>query len=438
MLRGHVNEIGRLMSSAMFARIVFTLPLLTVVTAAPTTLAEPPARSTEQAEQTWRARLKCPGGWIRFGLRTRKNASGKWGAELINGDETIKVRSVDWVGRRLTLHFPHYDSRLEASRDVRTGQLRGTWVKVAGKDKHSRLPFVAEPVGRSTTSAAPNPDAGDTFTGRWAVDFSSSDDPAVAVIRPRDADSPDPRSLRATFLTTTGDYRYLAGEVVDGELRLSVFDGAHAFLFRARSDSENRLSGEFWSRDSWHETWTAKRDSQAKLPDAFAQTRYVDETRLDDLKFPTLDGELTSLADPRFAGKMKIITIFGSWCPNCHDSALYLAELHRRYASRGLSIVGLAFELTGDFERDAKQVRRYVQRHETPYPVLLAGLADKKQASKRLPILDRVRSYPTTIFLNDKDEVITIHTGFSGPATGDAYKRLRVRFEAIIEQQLRL
>ena len=128
--------------------------------------------------------------------------------------------------------------------------------------------------------------------------------------------------------------------------------------------------------------------------------------------------------------------MFGSWCPNCHDAAAYFAELQKRYGDKGLSILGLAFELTGDLQRDAEQVRKYLKRHGSNYPVLIAGMADKAKASESLPLLDRVRSYPTTIFIDSSGQIRAVHTGFSGPATGAAYSELRQKFETLIESML--
>ena len=93
--------------------------------------------------------------------------------------------------------------------------------------------------------------------------------------------------------------------------------------------------------------------------------------------------------------------------------------------------------MTGEHERDANQVREYLKRHDASYPVLIAGLSDKKLASKAIPFLDRVRSYPTTIFLDGEGNVEAIHTGFTGPATGEAYDELKTKFEEIIEGLLK-
>ena len=184
------------------------------------------------------------------------------------------------------------------------------------------------------------------------------------------------------------------------------------------------------------ETWTARQDRNARLPDAFQQTKWNGDASLADLKFRDLAGAYHSPAEEQYTGKARIIEVFGTWCPNCNDATAYLGELQETYRERGLSILGLAFEMTGDHELDAKQVKRYVDYHDITYPVLVAGISDKAAATKAFPVLDKVRSYPTFIFLDGQNNVKAIYTGFSGPATGEAYEKLREDFERIIEQML--
>lgn len=384
----------------------------------------------------WNAQLASPGGPLAFGLQLSQDADG-WSAWLVNGEERIAVPETVWDGRRLTLDMVHYDSRIGASLQVVDGvpRLQGMWTKRTGRDDFARLAFTAKPpeapidvapAGDGPGTPEPLPD----ISGRWRVHFESDEQPAVGVFE-QTVDS-----LRGTFLTTTGDYRYLAGRVEDGVYRLSCFDGAHAFLFEARLQDDGTLTGDFWSRDVWHETWTAVRDEQIQLPDGFQLTQWTGAVDLADLSFPDVTGLVRTLDDPAYHGRARILQVFGSWCPNCHDASEFMADLHRRYGPDGLSIVGLAFEVTGDFRRDAEQVLAYAERHNVGYPLLVAGLSDKAEASKAFPLLDRVRSYPTTIFLHADGRVRAIYQGFSGPATGPAYDVLRASFEAIIEELL--
>ena len=399
----------------------------------------------------WRAWLDSPGGELPFQLELSGQpgqpgaSGGQLQAVIHNGPERIPFELVRLEGRQLTLARPHYDSTITARLNAAGELLEGEWVKRGSGDAWTRMPFRADfcsteassPAAQRCRFAPVSTAAGPSAqrSGRWRVRFGSSDEDSVAVFEGGGMD------LRGTFLTTLGDYRFLAGDARNGQLRLSCFDGAHAFLFKAAvkpgaEGAPASLEGDFWSRDTWHETWTAVLDDDAALPDAFGLTRWNEEVPLASLTFPDLDGTERSLADPAFRGKARILKLFGTWCPNCNDEARYLVELDRHYRARGLSIVGLAFEHSGEFERDAEQVRRYAEHHRIEFPLLLAGVSDKGAASDRFPLIDRVRAYPTTLFLDAEGVVRAIHTGFSGPATGAAYTKLREDFERLIEALL--
>jgi thiol-disulfide isomerase/thioredoxin len=379
---------------------------------------------------SWRAWLDSPGGELPFGLEFAAH-DGSLEAWIINGTERLSVERVELAGDRLLLGIEHYDARIEATLDG--GRLDGEWSKTGKGGDLSRLDFhaLAGDLPRFPTAdgAAPTTD----ISGRWAVDFAEDDKPALGLFHME----PDGR-VAGTFLTATGDYRYLAGRLDGERLRLSVFDGAHAFLFDSRLQPDGTLAGDFWSRESWHETWTARRDEEAALEDAFEQTHWIDEVPLEEIAYPDLGGRMRSLADPDFAGQARLIVVFGSWCPNCNDHTNDLVELYGRYRDDGLSVLGLAFEMTGSFERDARQVRKYIEHHGIEYPVLVAGTADKDEASAAFPLVDRVRSFPTTLFLDRDGRVRTVHSGYSGPATGQAHLAQRRQFEERIENLLGL
>ena len=399
----------------------------------------------------WSASLRSPGGPICFGLELTKSKEGELVGYLINHKERIEIPKVLVDKDGLTLDMDHYDSKITAkltkeSKDLtdlekkrmnvealaagkaktKSAFLTGEWTKRRGKDKWARMNFNAS---LSDPKLIPATSDVSKFVGRWSANFSESDDPAVASF------TSDGKTFYGTFMTTTGDYRYLAGAgTEDRTAWLSCFDGAHAFLFAMKPEKDGTISGDFWSSNTWHETWTAVKDPRAVLPDAFKQTK-LGSGKLGDFKFPNLEGVETSINDPAFVGKPRLIYVFGTWCPNCHDAAIYFSGLQKEYGDK-LSILGLAFELTGDHERDADQVKKYLKRHSCDYPVLIAGVADKKLAAKSFPLLDKIRSYPTTIFVDHKGEVKAIHTGFAGPATGVAYEKQCAKFEELIDEMI--
>ena len=208
-------------------------------------------------------------------------------------------------------------------------------------------------------------------------------------------------------------------------MQLSCFDGGHVFLFKAVLGEDDTLSGDFWSRDSWHETWTARRDEHAASVDALDQTHPSSEDRHFTFDFPDLDGNRVDQDHADLAGKVRLVTIFGSWCPNCNDEAPFLEELYQTYRDKGLEVVGLAFEMTEDEDRNRRVLKRFKQRHKLSYKILLAGgTKDKQKAAQILGNLDHVLAFPTTLLLDREGKVVSIHTGFTGPGTGDHYQRL--------------
>jgi thiol-disulfide isomerase/thioredoxin len=419
-------------------------------------------RATDWAQQypvsTLRYELETHGGPLPFVIQFKTQGdlisdpkysefNYSFDGEIVNGHERIQVvmlgRAGGYSGQsKGMIIFPEYDSSIFG---MGTGSCvtpsilpqqflhSGSWSKKRGS-KNASLNLSVHVVESSAERFDLIEDAGKParFDDRWSVKFESSEDLAVGEFR-----VDENQIATGTFMTTTGDYRYLAGRV-DGDLmRLSTFDGAHAFLFHARMQDDGTIEGDFWSGNWWHETWTAVRDDDAALPDAFEQTVIADEDALDDMVFKNLQGEPTRVLDvlDESNAPARIIEIFGTWCPNCSDAGRELVSLREQYGD-DLAVVGLAFEVTEDFERSVQQVRHHHEHIGTDWPILIAGLSDKAKASQALPVLDKVRSYPTLIFLDRNNEVQGVYSGFSGPATGDAYTKQRERFEALIESMI--
>lgn len=239
-----------------------------------------------------------------------------------------------------------------------------------------------------------------------------------------------------TFLAETGDHRFLAGQVKGDELYLSTFDGAHAFLYKAKMTADGALAGDFWVGTAHHERWAAKRDANAALPDAYSLTAMRAGDKRLQFAFPDLAGNIVTSEDPAFRHKVLIVALAGSWCPNCHDEAAFLEPLYKEYRGRGVEIVSLMFEHFGDFAQAAEATRRFRQHYGIEYTMLIAGISDKDEAAKKLPALNRVYAFPTTLFIDRKGTVRKIHTGFSGPATEYHYTRFSDDVKATLDQLL--
>ena len=375
---------------------------------------------------SWRATLELPGGPLRFGLEMGREGDG-YRSSLINGQERVTVPVVRYANENLLLSFPTYNNQIDAQ--FVDGRLVGN-LRLVKREGTQTIPFAAEHGSATGTSAGVN---SADVSGRWKVTFTESDDstyPAVGEFAQRGS------RLFGTFLTPTGDYRYLGGEFRGNDLTLSTFDGAHAFLFKAEMYPDGSLHGDFWSGLNSHETWIGRRDQYARLPNADALTALKPGYDRLTFAFPDTRGNVVSLDDARFDGKVVIVTLVGSWCPNCHDEAAMMAKMHQEYGDQGLEIVALMFEHVGEFEEAAKQIRLFRQKFSIEYPTLIAGSSDKDVASELLPQLDAVLAFPTTLFIDRNGAVRRIHTGFSGPGTGEHYTKLQQSFTDLIEQLL--
>jgi peroxiredoxin len=378
---------------------------------------------------TYRAVLTLPGGELPFGLELHPAGTTTVGF-LVNGKERVKLDDVTIVGAHLEIRMPGYENRLIA--DAKGDELQGevVLVKLGGKQQH--IPLHAQR-GREfrffESAATDNTDV----SGRWAVNFSDDGaKPEVAVgefTQSHDV-------VSGTFLTDSGDHRFLAGQVRGDRLYLSTFDGAHAFLYTAKVAADGALAGDFWSGTAYHERWAAKRDANAALPDAYTLTAMRAGSKHFDFAFPDLAGHTVTSKDPAFQGKVLIVALAGSWCPNCHDEAAFLEPLYREYRGRGVEIVSLMFEHFGDFPHAAEATQRFRQHYGIEYTTLVAGISDKDEAAKKLPMLDHFTAFPTTIFIDRKGDVRKIHTGFSGPATGDHYTRFVDEVKTTLDQLL--
>jgi thiol-disulfide isomerase/thioredoxin len=239
------------------------------------------------------------------------------------------------------------------------------------------------------------------------------------------------------LLDAGGDLRYLEGVVIGDSLKLSCFDGTHAYFFTAKIDGHSLSGGEYFAGPTAHETWTAVKDDNAKLEDQFAMTKWKQDVPF-TFSFKDINGNVVSLSEPRFKGKVVLVQIMGSWCPNCMDETRFLSGFYNEYQPKGVEIVALAYERSTDFARSQVSLRSFQQRFQVKYPMLITGVAvgDPQRAEKTLPQLERIVNFPTTIFVDKAGRIAKIHTGFSGPGTGEHYEEQKKEIYATVNELL--
>src|SRR5205807_1119640 len=128
-----------------------------------------------------------------------------------------------------------------------------------------------------------------------------------------------------------------------------------------------------------------------------------------------------------------LVNISGSWCPNCHDEAPFLAELYRTYKLRGLEIVCLSFEEPEQLQNPSR-LRAFIERYRIAYPVLVAGRPE--ELTDRLPQAVNLNSFPTTFLIGRDGLVRGVYAGFPGRASGSFYHEARKEITKRVERLL--
>lgn len=357
--------------------------------------------------------------------------SGQHYFTFINGDEKISIQGTIVSKDSIIIDMPVFHSSFYLKSEE-PNKLRGYWQNF-NKSSEYIIPFTAEYGNKERFKIPENPVMGD-LDYKWNVSFSpGSKDftPAIGLF-----DVKQDGKTYGSFITETGDYRFLDGLFCDSLLRLSCFDGAHAFLFKANQLSNGMLQGRFWSGHSWREEWIASIDPNASLshPDSLSKTIIPDDEI--SFSFKGLDGGVISLDDQKYQGKVVLVQIFGSWCPNCADESLFYEKLYDKYHSQGLEIIGLAFEASREEENARTRVMKFRSTLGLTYDMAIAGYYSKQEATEVLGFLDRVISFPTTLFIDRSGRVQKVHTGFYGPGTGVYYDQYVEETEKFIESLL--
>ena len=345
---------------------------------------------------------------------------------VINAEERIDIKDVSIKGDSIFISHPVFEGVIEGR--FTQDSIIGNFIQ-ENLDRQVPIVITHGRQARFNVNAAPS----SIVTGNWETVFSPNNatDKYVA----KGVFEQKGNRVTGTFLTTTGDYRYLDGVIEDDSLKLSTFDGAHAFLFEAKvTQNDSMLQGIFYSGNHWKEPFKAKRNNDYQLPKADSLTFLKKGYDSLAFSFPNVKGDTISLKDKRFKNKVVIVQIMGTWCPNCLDETRYLTNYYDD-KPENVEIVSLAFEYAPSKEKAWQSITKFQQGVGVPYPILLAqyGSNNKQTANDKLPMLNTILSYPTTIFIDKTGNVRKIHTGFSGPATGDKYEVFKKEFESFTE-----
>jgi thiol-disulfide isomerase/thioredoxin len=349
---------------------------------------------------------------------TGSSASGSF----FNGDEKLTSTAGSFENGALVLSFDEYETKLEAT--LKDGTLEGQYSRGT---RGAPYPFQAKrftPVNAETANVPP-------IAGLWNVQVKSSKGELAWQLIVRQAGA----EVSAAILRVDGDTGTLTGRYADGKFVLSHFSGARPLRVELTPQGDGTLAV-VQNKDN---PLTALRSEVARakgLPEPSDPSRFTsmkDPTEPFRFSFPDLTGKIVSNTDDRFRGKVVIISISGSWCPNCHDEAPFLVELYRKYHGQGLEVVSLSFEEAAQLKNPTR-LRAFNKRYGIEYTVLLPG--EPKELNDKVPQAVNLSSFPTTFYLGRDGRVRGVHAGFPGAASGKFHEETKAEITADVERML--
>jgi peroxiredoxin len=338
---------------------------------------------------------------------------------FFNGDEKVLSTSGTLENGTLTLRFDHYATRLEAK--LQNGALDGTYGKPGRLNEFHAKPYLADD---AAAQSAPS------IAGLWDVEVNSPKGEKAwhLIVKQHGAE------VSAAILRVDGDTGMLTGSYKDGKFVLSHFSGARPALMTITPAADGQLEVVQNGK-----TLTAIRSAEARAKGLPAPDDPMQHTTMKDpaaplrFSYPDLNGQVVSNTDARFRGKVVLVAIGGSWCPNCHDEAPYLEELYKKYRSAGLEVVALSFE-EGEQLKDPTRLRAFVKQYGIEYPVLLAG--EPSELNAKLPGVANLNTWPATFFVGRDGRVRAIHCGFAGRASGELHDEMVTEIEGTLVRLL--
>ena len=355
--------------------------------------------------------------------------NGKSTVEITNAGEKIVVKEVVLKGDSVKMKLPIFQSEILAS--VKNDKLSGTYFP-KGKSEGNGYNFTAS-YGVTDRFAGFKEKANVNVSGHW--EFTEAPGTADAQKDMAEFFQTGDR-VTGSILTTGGDYRYLDGKVSGNKFMVSTLDGAHSLLITGEVNSKGQLvNGIFVGSRKWKTDWSAVKSSTFELPKADQLVTVKDPSIKFQFAFPDMDGKIVRLSDERFKDKVVIITATGSWCPNCLDEIRYFKDIYNNEKAKGLEIISLCFE-TKDYEKSKQSIIRFRDDIGAKFTFLHAGAAGSKDRTAAFPMLQGPMAFPSAVFIDRHGVIRKVHTGFSGPGTGEYFKEYANETQKFIDQLL--
>jgi thiol-disulfide isomerase/thioredoxin len=320
-------------------------------------------------------------------------------------------------GASLTAEWDYMNTELTLS--LKDGTLSGVY-----RNRRTKKELAVEAMPHKPPEKAAEPPA--KLAGEWEV--HSTEEPKLAwqlFLRQSG------KELKGTILRVDGDDGTLAGQVSGNQFSISHFSGDRPTLLAGTRLADGSLNLQLGDMKLYALRPAVARARNLPPPDdpaTFAKAKNPAEPFRFSL--PDLNGRIVTEAD--FAGKPLIVSIAGSWCPNCRDEAPFFVDLYRQYHAQGLEIVAFFFEPDGD--PTYAPLRAMLRKYGITYTALLAG--DSTKLKEIVPQIENIAAFPTSIYIGKDGRVRSVHTGFPSAGSGEELTRVKNELRALVERMI--
>lgn len=369
----------------------------------------------------WIGHFERPDGIrVPFYFKIEHRDDSYFDLQLINGVERISPDKMIQKEDSTIVQLAYFDTELRL-KTLDERHISGKWVD--NSRDNMQMPFTASwsdfdsrhsfKVTDSKWEATFRPGAPNAYPGIIQMKISNG-------------------AAHATVRAPSGDFRFLNTYISNDSLYLFKFDGIVIYLLTAKIKGDSLANGKMYSGTSYVADWQAVRNEQASLTDAYERTKMVNDAPL-VLQLRDINGDSVVLDRNDFAGKITLLPIMGTWCPNCLDESRHIAAYMEKHTELPIQVFGLCFERPREWDKISLLLNKYSRSLALPFSLYYAGYADAPSASKVFPMLDGVKAFPTLIILDKSGQVRQVITGFDGPATGQAYEDHLKRFDALMQ-----
>ncbi|WP_438946293.1 DUF1684 domain-containing protein [Sediminibacterium sp.] len=386
------------------------------------------SQSLEEYKGIWRGAFPLYNGEeIPFNFSVQEDSTGEISVYFLNGNESYFGGKLVKIKDSIQVWLNQFD-RIMVLGITKEKRWKGSWRRQSGDDA---FPIYAEPNNterfnwnNSTTPA--------NMAGKYEVVFTNDSGKQVKAIG---LFTQDKNTGGVTFLRPSGDSRYSFGRVQGNQFKFSLFIGYSPLMFTGSLEPDGSIKGVQQGLKTVQLIRAYKNES-ARLPDSSTLTKLKDFSAPIQFSLMNAKGKKISLDDSAYFNKPVILTIGGTWCPNCADEAIFLSDWYKKNKQRGIEIITAQFEVVNNFNYAQKTMTRFREKFGIEYEQVFGGESNGNSVLKTFPFLNNFTGFPTTLFIRPDRTVQNIHAGFSGPATGIFYQQFKDSFNHHVDALL--